>query len=143
MIKIERVAESSLVERSEKRQEENRAVTVERDRRIAAGFSFNGHRFDFDADSVANITGAGASAGIAVALDAELGDLRWADADTDFVWITADNMSVEMDANTCFEFSQAAMAHKRSHIFAARALKDLDELPADWRADTHWPPVST
>jgi len=44
------------------------AINVERDRRIAAGFWFDGKRFDFDPDSVANITGAGASAGIAGAM---------------------------------------------------------------------------
>ena len=118
-------------------------INQERNRRLLENFVFMGHRFDFDPDSVANITGAGASAGVAVSLGAEEGDLRWADADTDFVWISADNTSVPMDAHTCFAFSQAAMAHKRSHIFAARALKDLDEILADWRADTHWPSIST
>jgi hypothetical protein len=38
-----------------------------------------------------------------------------------------------------FAFGQAAMAHKQSMIFAARALKDLAELPADIADDVDWP----
>lgn len=118
-------------------------VNQERDRRILSGFSFNGHRFDFDPDSVANITGAGASAGVAVSLGAVVGKLRWANPDTDFVWLSAANVSVPMDAQTCFAFSQAAMMHKQAHVFAARTLKDAVELPDNWKDDAFWPVVAT
>lgn len=143
MIRIERVAECGRVEHDQKRHAENRAVNIERDRRIAAGFSFNGHRFDFDPDSVANITGAGASAGVAVSLGAVVGNLRWANPDTDFVWLSAAKVSVPMDAPTCFAFSQAAMMHKQAHVFAARALKDAADLPDNWKDDAFWPVVAT
>ncbi len=115
------------------------AVNAERDRRLAAGFVFQGHRFDFDPDSVRNITGAGASAGVAMAMGANPGDLRWADADTDFGWLSQDNALVAMDAQTCFAFSQAARSHTQAHIFAARWIKDQSSIPADYTDDTYWP----
>lgn len=118
-------------------------ISQERNRRLLENFVFMGHRFDFDPDSVANITGAGASAGVAVSLGAVVGNLRWANPDTDFVWLSAANVSVPMDAQTCFAFSQAAMMHKQAHVFAARALKDAVELPDNWKDDAFWPVVAT
>lgn len=114
-------------------------VNKERDARIAAGFAFNGTKFDFDADSVTKITGAGASAGIAAAMGAQAGNLRWASSEKDFTFITADNVPMLMDAPTCFAMSQAAMRHTDAHIHAARTLKDLPTIPADYAADTYWP----
>jgi len=119
------------------------AINAERDRRIAAGFWFDGKRFDFDRDSVANITGAGASAGIAVAMagktGVKTGDLRWADPRVDFSWLAADNSKIPMDARTCFAFARAAMQHKQAHIFAARAIKDMVSIPDNFTDDTYWP----
>ena len=115
------------------------AINAERDRRITAGFWFDGKRFDFDPDSVANITGAGASAGIAVAMGAKTGDLRWADPRVDFSWLTADNSKMLMDARTCFAFARAAMQHKQAHIFAARAIKDMVPIPDNFSDDRYWP----
>lgn len=115
------------------------AINTERDRRIEAGFRFLGKPFDFDPDSVANITGAGATAGIAVAMGAVAGDLRWADPDREFTWLAADNDLIPMDAPTCFSFARAAMRHKQAHIFAARAIKDMDPVPADHADDKYWP----
>ncbi len=115
------------------------AINAERDRRIAAGFTFQGKRFDFDPDSVANITGAGATAGIAVAMGAVADDLRWVDRRVDFTWLAADNSHVPMDALTCFAFARAAMQHKQAHIFAARALKDMEPVPVDYTDDRYWP----
>lgn len=115
------------------------SVNAERDRRIAAGFLFQGTSFDFDTDSVVNIAGAGASAGVALSLGSASGDLRWADSNSDFVWISQENTLVPMDAQTCFAFSQAAMRHKRAHIFAARIIKDMNPIPADFTNDVYWP----
>lgn len=115
------------------------AINAERDRRIEASFTFRGKPFDFDPDSVANIAGAGALAGIAAAMGAIAGDLRWAGPDRDFSWLAADNAPVPMDAPTCFAFARAAMRHKQANIFAARAIKDMDPIPEDYTADKYWP----
>lgn len=116
-------------------------ISQERNRRLLANFGFMGYSFDFDPDSVANITGAGSSAGIAMAMGAGAGNLRWASEETDFTWLSKDNVAVPMDAQTCFAFSQAAMLHKQQHIFAARALKDADPIPGNWWSDEYWPEV--
>ena len=115
------------------------AINAERDRRVSAGFVFQGHRFDFDQDSAANITGAGASAGIAMALGAEQGNLRWADPEKDFSFLSQDNVWLPMDAHTCFAFSQAALRHKHAHIRAARSIKDTVPVPQDFTNDVFWP----
>ncbi|MBP1852113.1 DUF4376 domain-containing protein [Rhizobium halophytocola] len=116
------------------------SVDAERDRRIALGFTFDGVRYQFRPEDEANITGAGSLAGLAIAAGAEAGDLRWADLDHDFAWIAEDNSLHPMDAETMFAFSKAAMAHKQAHIFAGRALKNMDPIPADYATnDVYWP----
>jgi len=96
-------------------------------------------RFDFDPESRDKIAGAGTLAGLATGAGAPAGYLRWANADIDFVWIAADNSLHPMDAPTCFRFGQEAAAHISAHVFAAKALKDADPLPADWHTDARWP----
>lgn len=114
-------------------------VNAERDRRIAAGFSFNGVQYDFDTRAKANISGAAQLAFMAIVAGAEPGDLFWNGGATPFMWIAADNSMVSMDAQTVVAFGRAAALHEQSHIFTARALKDMDPMPADFAADTHWP----
>lgn len=114
-------------------------VNAERDRRVRAGFTFQGILFDFDEKSEANITGAGASAMWAVQNGAQPGDYRWSDPEGDFVWIAADNTTVRMDAQMCVAFSQAARLHAQRLILAAGALKAQDPIPADYKDDSHWP----
>lgn len=114
-------------------------VNAERDRRIAGNFRFAGQGFDLDPASKQNITGAGSLAGFAIAQGAAPGNLRWNGGDADFAWISSANVPVPMDAQTVFAFSAAAAEHVRAHVFAARALKDAAEIPADFADDTHWP----
>ncbi|MCD1644161.1 DUF4376 domain-containing protein [Aurantimonas coralicida] len=114
-------------------------VTTERNRRIRAGFAFSGKTFDYDAASQQRITGAATLAGFAIGNGALADDLRWHGGDTDFVWIASDNSLMGMDAPTCFAFGQAAAAHESAHIFAARALKDMTAIPADFADDSYWP----
>jgi hypothetical protein len=76
---------------------------------------------------------------IAILGGAAAGDLRWADPDADFAWITADNSLMPMDAQTAVELGKAWAAYKERLIFAARALKDMAQLPADYTADQYWP----
>ncbi|TNB46797.1 DUF4376 domain-containing protein [Martelella lutilitoris] len=115
------------------------AVDAERDRRIAAGFVFNGVVYQSRAEDRENIAGAATAALGAMIDGAEAGDYRWHGGDSDFVWIAADNSTHKMDAVTLYALGQAALAHKQAHIFAARTLKDLSPIPADFAADIHWP----
>lgn len=113
-------------------------VNAERDRRLQT-LSFNGKQFDFGAESITNINGAGTLALGAIVIGAEPGDLRWANPDQDFAWIAADNSSMTMDAQTCFDFAKAAAGWKAAHIHAARALKDMKTIPEDYTSDAYWP----
>lgn len=112
-------------------------IDAERDRRIAAGFTFGGKLYQSRPEDRENIAGASLAA-LAAMSGAFPGDYRWHGGDSDFVWIAADNSLTPMDAQTMFAFGQAAMAHKQAHIFAARALKDAVPIPADYADDSHW-----
>lgn len=118
-----------------------RSINEERDRRIAAGFVFAGHLFQFGTEDKARINGAATLASLAVLNGALSGDLRWHGGDADFAWITADNSLVTMDAPMVIAFGKAAAAWESAHIFAARALKDADPSPADFTIDGYWPAV--
>jgi hypothetical protein len=115
-------------------------VDRERDRRIDAGFVFAGVLYQSRPADRENIAGASTAALAAIVNGAQAGDLRWASPDVDFVWIAADNSLHTMDAQTMFEFGKAAMAHKQAHIFAARAIKDISPIPADYATNpAYWP----
>ncbi|WP_313473945.1 DUF4376 domain-containing protein [Stutzerimonas kunmingensis] len=114
-------------------------VDAERDRRIDAGLTFNGVQFQSRAADRENINGKALQAYMAIAAGAQPGDLRWANAEQDFAWIASDNSLIPMDAQTVIEFGNAAAAHKEAHIFAARRLKDMNQIPDDFTADSWWP----
>ncbi|GAA4180226.1 DUF4376 domain-containing protein [Shinella granuli] len=114
-------------------------VDAERDRRIVAGFTFGGVFYQSRPEDRENIMGAGTAALGAMMLGAQAGDYRWHGGDSDFMWIAADNSTHPMDAQTVYAFGLAAMAHKTAHIFAARAIKDADPIPADYTDDAYWP----
>lgn len=114
-------------------------VDAERDRRLALPFAFNGDMFDRDPVSLQRITGAAALAGFAVLAGAQAGDLFWHGEQTPYVWITATSTLVTMDAPTCFAFGKAAAAVEGRLVFAARALKQMDPIPADFADDGYWP----
>lgn len=114
-------------------------VNRERDRRISGTFTFEGNTFDCDQKSLARITGAATLAGFAIAAGVPAGYLFWHGGTSPFVWITADNSIVSMDAQTVFALGQAAAANETAHIFAARALKDMTPIPVDFASDSYWP----
>lgn len=114
-------------------------VDAERDRRISAGFTFAGKRYQTRPEDRENIAGASVAALGAMVDGAAAGNLRWHGGDTDFAWIAEDNSLTPMDAQTVYAFGQAAMAHKQAHIFAARALKNMAPIPADFADDGYWP----
>ncbi|MGR3463613.1 DUF4376 domain-containing protein [Limimaricola sp.] len=115
------------------------AVTVERDRRINAGFTFDGIRYQTRPADRENVAGAASAALEAIMGGAQVGDLRWHGGVTDFAWIAEDNSLQPMDAQTLRAFARAMMAHKQALIFAARDLKDRAEIPADITSDAYWP----
>ena len=115
------------------------AVDAERDRRITDGFTFGGVAYQYRDEDRENIAGAAVAALAAMMAGAQPNDLQWHGGASDFVWIAADNSLNPMDAQTMFAFGQAAMAHKQAHIFAARAIKDADPIPADFTDDGYWP----
>jgi hypothetical protein len=113
-------------------------VDEERDRRVAAGFVFNGVLFQSRPQDRENIAGAAQLALFAKLNGAQPGDFRWHGGTSDYVWIAADNSLHLMDAATMIGFAQAAAAHHRAHIFAARAIKD-DPDNLDCTDDALWP----
>lgn len=113
-------------------------VTRERDRRIAAGFTFDGKLFQSRQTDRENIMGNAQLAFMAVAGGAEAGNLRWADASSDFSWIAADNTLVPMDAPTMLAFAKASAAQKARLIFKAREIKDIVPQPTDVTDDKLW-----
>lgn len=114
-------------------------VDRERDRRLMT-FAFGGVTYDFDETSRNRIDKARGSALAAIIAGAEANNLRWADANNDFGWIAADNSFVTMDAPTCLAFGNAAAAWEGLHIVAARALKNMSPIPADYATnDNYWP----
>ena len=114
-------------------------VNAERDRRLVADFTFAGRLFQRDQRSLQRITGAAALAGFALAQGAQAGYLRWANPDRDFVWIASDNSLMPMDAQTCFAFGQVAANVETSIIFAAKMLREMNPIPADFADDKWWP----
>ena len=114
-------------------------VDAERDRRIEAGMTFNSVRYQTRAQDRENVAGASIMALAAITQGAQPGDLRWHGGTSDFVWIAEDNSLNLMDAQTFFAFGQAMAAHKSALIFAARALKDMEPIPADFTDDGYWP----
>lgn len=117
----------------------NGDVDAERDRRLAT-FAFGGVVYDFDEVSRALIDKARVSAmNYIIVAGPQPGNLRWADATQDFGWIAADNTFHVMDAETCLSFGTAAASWEGRHILAARAIKNLSPIPADYAADARWP----
>lgn len=114
-------------------------INAERDRRLAGVFTFGGKPYDCDPDSMARITGAATLAGFAIGAGAQPGDLDWMPEVAEFVWIAADNTLTAMDAQTMFAFGHAAAANQAAHVFAGRALKEMDPIPADYADDQYWP----
>jgi hypothetical protein len=114
-------------------------VNRERDSRMSGKFWFYENQFDCDQKSLARIAGAATLAGFAISLGSQKGDLYWHGGIEPFSWISADNSIIEMDAHAMFEFGKAAASNESAHIFAARTLKDMVEIPADFANDKYWP----
>jgi hypothetical protein len=114
-------------------------VDAERDRRVAAGFTFNGKLFQSGPTDQKRINGAVTMALIAISNGAQAGNLLWANGSTPFYWIAADNSEVQMDAQTAVQFGVVAGKWEGDHIYAARALKDMNPIPRDFADNQYWP----
>lgn len=114
-------------------------VNFERDRRLRGTIAYMGTVFDCDAASLQRITGAATLAGFAIGRGAAAGDLYWHGGPEPFVWISNENVPVEMDAFAMFKFGQVTAENETAHIVAARALKDMKEIPRDFQDDKWWP----
>lgn len=117
-------------------------VDAERDRRIDGGFTFSGHTFQSRPSDRENVMGAAQLAMGAISQGVQPGNLRWAAPDQDFVWITADNQLVPLDAFAVVALFQAGVAFKSAMTFHARALKDALLEASDPNAvdiETGWP----
>ena len=113
-------------------------VNTERDRRIDAGFTFEGKLYQSGPSDRENIAGIGTFALAAISNGAQVGDLRWKDSTKDFGWIASDNTITPMDAQTAWAFSQAGAAYKEKLIFMARNLKNMDPIHLDYADDKYW-----
>lgn len=115
-------------------------VDAERDRRIAAGFTFEGVLFQtertIDRES---IMGAVSTSLAAIVGGAKKGDLRWAGGDEDFFWIAADNSRVPMDAQTTQQFARGATEFRAKLMVACSTLKAMTPIPEDFTDDKWWP----
>jgi hypothetical protein len=121
-------------------------VDNEAERRISAGFVFEGVLYQCRDKDRENIAGGKSAATDAITIyGAQPGDLAWQrlldpTAPELFKWIAADNAEVPMDAYTMMRLGYAALAWKQSHIFAARAVKNMAPIPADFGSnDSYWP----
>lgn len=114
-------------------------VDAERDRRLRGIAVFGTRSFQVDELSLIRISGAGSLALGAMIAGAAVGNLRWHGGPTDFTWTDADNTPVVMDAQTMFAFAQTIALREAAHVLAARTLKDLTPIPADFAADSYWP----
>lgn len=132
-------AETVAANREARNVELARQVDAERDRRIAAGFVFQGNLYQTARQTDReNILGAAPSALAAIVNGAQPGDLRWADPEADFFWIASDNSRTPMDAQTTLAFSQGAMAYKTALIVAGSNLKSMESIPTDYTDDKWW-----
>lgn len=95
-----------------------------RDVKIDGGFTWNGHVFQSRASDRENIIGSAVAAQLAIGQGATPGDYRWANPDSDFQWITADNSLVTLDAFDVLSMYAAGIAFKTNLTFFARAMKD-------------------
>ena len=101
------------------------AIEAEKFRRFEQGFTFQSNTYQARQIDIGNFNGATLAAFLAVSLEGKTaGDLRWADPNKDFFWVTKDNESVPLDAPTMIVLGKTAMAYVSHITTRARYLKD-------------------
>jgi len=118
---------------------EKKFVNAERNRRIAAGFVWNGKTYQSDPESLANIAGAATSAIAALVAGVAPTEVYWTGTGAPFTWLADDNTLTQMTPQDIISFGNAAMTHKAAIVYAGRSLKDMSPIPADFADDKYWP----
>jgi len=143
----DKTSEEIAAEETAKKVKKENNITSFRDSLISNGFWFNGVKYDSRPEDQKRISGAALLAFMATSQGAQANNYLWHGGSEPFSWIAQDNTVVQMDAPTVISFGQTAAEHERAHIFAARALKDMDPIPDDWANTAYWPasnePVNT
>lgn len=103
-------------------------VMSERDDRIRSNFIWNGHEIQSREDDRENILGASTLATVAIMNGAQPGDVFWADANTPFTWIVANNSIITLDAFQMVDMGRKALEHKKFLIYKAKTIKDQVEV---------------
>lgn len=135
----DKTAEELAAEEAARRNQILDSINIHRDELIADGFWFANTKYDSRPEDQKRISGAALLAFMAVSQGAEANNYIWHGGTEPFSWIAQDNSIVQMDAPTVIAFGQTAAEHERAHIFAARALKDMDPIPDDWANTAYWP----
>jgi len=136
--KSNRIINGEKVERTDRSQDDlSEAVTQERDRRLALGFTWQSVTFQCDDTTQQRIASMGALAGRK--RDTDLADsLRWLYPDRDFYWIASDNSHVPMTAMQMLDFAGTAALFASHHVTTAAAMKRLQPIPQDITSDNYW-----
>ena len=135
----DKTAEELAAEEASRRNQTLDSITNHRDGLIADGFWFANTKFDSRPEDQKRISGAALLAFMAASQGAQANNYLWHGGTEPFSWIAQDNTIVQMDAQTVISFGQTAAEHERAHIFAARALKDMEPIPEDWANTAYWP----
>lgn len=119
-----------------------RSIDRMRDARIDGGFMWRGMRFQSRQSDRENIIGASHLASLFIANGGSPDSMRWANPDSDFEWILADNGRTTMSAMDVIDLMQAGVTFKAAQTFYARALKDAvyaAEDPTSVNITDGWP----
>ncbi|MCL6653469.1 hypothetical protein A6R70_14345 [Agrobacterium rubi] len=120
------------------------AVDTERDRRIAAGFDWNGKHYQSRPEDIQNIDSMALAATSRIAQGQVDTGYRWFDADSDFAWIAADNSLAPMNIEDMMNFAMFAAKWKSDNIRAASAIKlTAGGIPENFATDARWPNASS
>lgn len=106
-------------------------VDAERDRRITGGFMFKRRPIQSDPESMRRIEAAAASASRSLLMNGSENDYF-----TD--WVCADNTQLTLTIRRMLRLADVAATHERRALRAARALKDEQHVPNDFKDDKYW-----
>lgn len=113
-------------------------VDAERERRVNSGFEHGERQYRSRPEDRASITENANLAAMAIMNGAQPGELNWLNDEEEFQWIDADNERVPMDAQSMINLARSAATHKNRLVFAARTLKGMSPIPADFADDKYW-----
>lgn len=105
-------------------------VNFVRDKALVSGFEHDGRRYQ---SGLGSLIGIALAANMALSLTkTKRASKTWHGGDTPFVWITADNETVEMTGDDVIALNAAAARHRMAAILSARQIKDAESIPPDF-----------